>query len=572
MVIPFNEVPFTLEFSTGEKYIIKSENVKFTNEINDLNDSNYVPSISIRENNNFYVNNLKAEKVLMKIEGFDEDYEISGLTQIFSYNDFPLVPGFYLLTFVVSGSDYYSILEITPSQISTPQWKILQQELLTDVKNLAYDLVKCNLESEYGEKGALLDRTVFYQFKIIDDMFGQVMHALADLESTANVKIEKEYIKVPANKSYQEDARTIMFRQQLPNKDQTKLVPIKYPSYNLPENRFLKKVITDLKRVIKEFIEQIDLLFQGTIEECREMEVHNRTHTNRYKYLSSTIENTLFYRGRAERIREAITMLESCEWFNEVEMLYTETAPITVMMDSRYRVLYKLFSKLNKHKIKYSLSEYYSLRWKRTDQLYELWGFIQVYKSLLLDGYHLVDGLKFIPVSDDFVFEDIKAGKSLLLSRDEDIIRLIYNGEIPNASEETDIENNPIYTTGLNRLPDCRIDCYKKVDEEKQYYGSIVIDFKYRKFYNVWQSEKSSKHQLMSYKNDTATMFYRNMSPKRSKRTIKPVFEVMILYPDMENLQMDEGIRFVSLVPGKDSLLKSHLDKVFTDIYEDFEI
>ena len=570
MVIPFNELPFNLEFSTGAWYSIKSEKVLFTDDIKDLNDADYYSNLSIKENNNFFVENLSSNKVSMKIEGFDDAFEIEGQVQIFSFDDFPLVPGYYLITVTASDRDYYSILEIKPSQLTVPQWKILQQELIKDIKNLAYDLVKCNLENEYGQKGSFLDKTVFYQFKIIDDMFGQVMHALADLSLTANVKIKKEYRIVPSNKSYQEDVRTIMFRQRHPNQTHIKLVQVKHPSYNLPENRFLKKVVMDLNNVIKEFIGQVNLLVQGTIAECREMEIRNRIHTDRYKFLKATVDNALSYAGRAKRIGEAIQVLQRTEWFVQIDAPSTDDVPMTVFVDSRYNVLYKLYSALNKHKVKYSLSEYYTLRWKRTDLLYELWGFVQVYKSLLEEGYRLTDGLNFITVSDDFVFEDIKAGKSIVLSKDDNTIRLVYSGEIPTKSEDTVMESNPIYTVGANRLPDCRIDCYKNFDDGQQYYGSVVIDFKYRKFKNVWLSEKSgAKHQIISYKNDTSTLFYRNMSPDKSLRRIKPVFEVMVLYPDIESLQNDEGVRFVSLVPGQESLLKSHLDRVFVEIFED---
>lgn len=569
MVIPFNKVPFKIAFSTGGRYVINSATVKFTDDINDLNERDYESRLSIRENNDFFVTNLSSEKVIMRIEGFEEDFEIEGQKQIFSFSDFPLVPGYYLVTFVSNSADYYTILEIEPSQISVPQWKLLQKELIEDVKNLAFDLVKCNLENEYGQKGAFLDRTVFYQFKVIDDMFGQVMHALADLSSTANVKIKKEYREVPASKAYQEDVRTIMFRQRHPNQTQTKLVLVKHLSYDLPENRFLKKVIIDLSRVIKDFITQVNLLTQGTLEECKEMESYNRTNTDRYRVLKSTLDNALSYQSRAKRIREAIILLQRSEWFQEVDMPSTEAVSMTVLMDSRYRVLYKLYRALNKHKAKYSLSEYYTLRWKRTDQLYELWGFIQVYKSLLKDGFRLVDGLNFISVSDDFVFEDIKAGKSLLLSRNDEVIRLVYNGEIPTKSEDSDLLNNPFFTTGSNKTPDCCIDCYRYVEGQKQYFHSIVIDCKYRKFRNVWESERSSsKHQIKSYKNDTSTLFHKDLSQSKSLRTIKPVLEVMILYPDSDQMQWDEGVRFVSLIPGEESLLKEHLSQTIKDIYE----
>ena len=60
MVIPFNELPFSLEFSTGEKYIIKSDVVKFTDEVNDLNNRDYTSNLSIRENNNFFIRKLSC--------------------------------------------------------------------------------------------------------------------------------------------------------------------------------------------------------------------------------------------------------------------------------------------------------------------------------------------------------------------------------------------------------------------------------------------------------------------------------------------------------------------------------
>ena len=50
---------------------------------------------------------------------------------------------------------------------------------------------------------------------------------------------------------------------------------------------------------------------------------------------------------------------------------------------------------------------------------------------------------------------------------------------------------------------------------------------------------------------------------------IKPVSEVMILYPDIDSEQRDESVRFISLVPDQNSMLREYLSKAFEAIYED---
>ena len=308
-----------------------------------------------------------------------------------------------------------------------------------------------------------------------------------------------------------------------------------------------------------------------TNEEKLRNDTYIRILLNHLDNISNQIEN-LDPEALIKQKESLRTTIQNSSMCNLTEVFSDRFISINEKICNQLVVLYKQQQtefELNKHKAKYSLSEYYTLRWKRTDQLYELWGFIQVYKSLLKDGFRLVDGLNFISVSDDFVFEDIKAGKSLLLSRNDEVIRLAYNGEIPTKSEDSDLLNNPFFTTGSNKTPDCCIDCYRYVEGQKQYFHSIVIDCKYRKFRNVWESERSSsKHQIKSYKNDTSTLFHKDLSQSKSLRTIKPVLEVMILYPDRDQMQWDEGVRFVSLIPGEESLLKEHLSQAIKDIYD----
>ena len=67
MVIPFNLVPFKLEFSTSSWHVKSSDRVNFTDDVNDLNNKEYDSHLSIRENSDFFVENLSSKNVIMRI-------------------------------------------------------------------------------------------------------------------------------------------------------------------------------------------------------------------------------------------------------------------------------------------------------------------------------------------------------------------------------------------------------------------------------------------------------------------------------------------------------------------------
>ena len=53
---------------------------------------------------------------------------------------------------------------------------------------------------------------------------------------------------------------------------------------------------------------------------------------------------------------------------------------MTVLCDPRYSLLYHLHRHLETPADSYSVADFYQFQWKRTDKLYELWGFLQFIK------------------------------------------------------------------------------------------------------------------------------------------------------------------------------------------------
>lgn len=63
-------------------------------------------------------------------------------TLLFKGEDFPLVPGYYVLTVTGRGETWYSLLEITPRYMGKQSWQDMGEELLEEIKHLSFDFMK----------------------------------------------------------------------------------------------------------------------------------------------------------------------------------------------------------------------------------------------------------------------------------------------------------------------------------------------------------------------------------------------------------------------------------------------
>lgn len=142
-----------------------------------------------------------------------------------------------------------------------------------------------------------------------------------------------------------------------------------------------------------------------------------------------------------------------------------------------------------------SVSSFYQFQWKRTDKLYELWCFLQFIKALEEKGWELATGPAVVQEDGKYRLSSLEEGTEITLSRNDEKIRLIYDGTVPQHASDTDRETDPLYTNNVHRRPDLRMDYYRN----GAYNGSLVADFKYRDIFfcgatrqEVWASVPSS--------------------------------------------------------------------------------
>ena len=114
-------------------------------------------------------------------------------TLLFKGEDFPLVPGYYVLTVTGRGETWYSLLEITPRYMGKQSWQDMGEELLEEIKHLSFDFMK---KSIHMSRTLDINPDLLLRFYTISDNSRMVLHVLGELARTANGRLVRR--KKPA--------------------------------------------------------------------------------------------------------------------------------------------------------------------------------------------------------------------------------------------------------------------------------------------------------------------------------------------------------------------------------------
>ncbi|HBK84656.1 MAG TPA: hypothetical protein DDZ53_01340, partial [Firmicutes bacterium] len=107
---------------------------------------------------------------------------------LFSYIDYPLIPGYYWLEVVTMGQHYFAPLQVEPKRLTSAQWEVMRQELNNELYNLALDLIRQSTGVGEDRQGAL-PLELLHRFIVIRQHFPSVMAALNDLLTRANYRV-----------------------------------------------------------------------------------------------------------------------------------------------------------------------------------------------------------------------------------------------------------------------------------------------------------------------------------------------------------------------------------------------
>ena len=108
--------------------------------------------------------------------------------------------------------------------------------------------------------------------------------------------------------------------------------------------------------------------------------------------------------------------------------------------------------------------------------------------------------------------------------------------------QETNNRTCPLYARSpIHRKPDGRIDIYK----EDKYFGSIILEFKYSSYYNIWNNHRQTRcsEQLLHYGYQLGSQYLENHHglPEHVMKQLNPVHKVMVIMPKLKgNVHLTE--------------------------------
>lgn len=471
-------------------------------------------------------------------------------------NDYyPLIPGHYRIMIVYQAQQYYAWIKVLPKQLKEAQWETLKNEVEQELNGLARGLLlkKTGLHTRIqGISQGLLE-----QFFVINNRFSSVMTALSDLYRKANSKINKEYALVPKQKARLIDEKTVRHALSNPKNEHTSMIPIRALTYDLPENRLSKKIIESSSKTLMGFIEEVEII-QKRIMDPQNTPVHlDRMEEQTLAELEKLIEV-------AQKIRGAIQWIKTAPWYESVGIYKDSGIPYVMNSDSRYRALYQLYRELNNEQQQLQIHTSYSYQWKRSDKLYEIWGYIQFIKAL--SG----EKLAFIPESgwiynhgfheNNLLIPALPSNTEVVFRKNNLRLHLVYEARLPTQSRIT-TSKNPLYTRGTHTCPDGRLDVYM----HEIYIGSIIFDFKYRPRNAIWNEnliyhgqQNEVMRQLISYGDNIYSNYLFGIDINPFVSRLSPIQEVWAIYPNRFGLSRsndypDHKVSLIELTPGQEN-------------------
>ena len=460
---------------------------------------------------------------------------------------YPLIPDLYRIVVISNGQRYYSWIKILPKQLEEAQWETMKQEVEKELTGLARDLLMkktgLNMRMEGFSQGLL------EQFHVINNHFSAVMAAISDLYRKTNAQIKKEYAFVTKEKTRMIDEKTIIHAAMHPENQHSFKTPISAVTFDLPENRLVKKIIESISKTLTGFIDSVEAMETPSGED-REI----------------TLKELEKLSGVAGKMRGAIQWIKTASWYERIGVYQSTSIPPVMNSDPRYRALYQLYRELNKEKAQVQIHQTYSYQWKRSDKLYEIWGYIQFIKCMIGEE------LAFVPESGWIYSQAVNMNIPELPSNTEIVFRkdnlrahLVYEAKLPTQSRLT-TPKDPLYTRGTHTCPDGRLDVYKN----EIFLGTIIFDFKYRPRNAIWnesliQGKKQNEvmRQLVSYSDNIHSPYLFGGGENRFISRISPVQEVWAIYPNRFGQSRsydypDYKVCLIEVTPGQ---VQGHLVK-----------
>lgn len=426
----------------------------------------------------------------------------------------------FRLCVLCEGRKYFSLLEVLPKQLSICEWTMMRDDLENEIRGLAQDIVWRNIGLGSEKDGAIPPQKL-YTFFVMQKYASKVLPALIALQNAPKYEITTSYVEEDSSRAVRMDAVTVRRYLHRGSSEAKYSVPVKQLSFDIQENRLLKRIVAIYDHELAQFI----LTIEGIVEYRKHSKM--REH-KQYQILYEQGLNEFL--DTARKLRKITAIIKTQDWYQTVGPLRDGAIPHAFALDSRYGILYKMYEDLRNPSFKIQLDPRYSYSWKKSSSLYEMWCYIKICRAFAAK-YDILGNRWNLRYESGLLFPYLANGVTMSFEDEKIQIDVIFDQFVPSKPSQSKLHAHPFYTVGKHKRPDITIDIYTRKDD--WYIGSIILECKYRKLSSFWSDNPdwSSKSQIQSYYTDAKSdLAYGGLGGILDAR---PVQAVIVLTPDL---------------------------------------
>lgn len=478
------------------------------------------------------------------------------LYPLFEYSSeyYAMRVGKYEIKIVHDGNVYYQWFTVLPKNVNSSEWEIMQKEIEDEVQGLSTDIIRKNIALG-NTRTDIIPSQELYKFFVIKKHAKNILAALIDLKDKPKYKIQKEYVSQPLYKAKYIDNVTVKDYLMKGTGEEKYLVPNRIYNYDLPENRWLKKIINEYERELRSFKESTDKYCEYVKSELTELRRYGEANRAVIRAKEKALNELEKYVQTAKTILSISGLIKRQPWYDQIQDVNSMVVPHVLMFDVRYNAFYKMYKELQQNDMKIHWSENYAYSWKLSSRLYEIWCFIKICRFLISDkiGFEAQGWIFDTIKNEGILIPDLASGTKVEFTKDNIRIKAYYDSKIPKAIGQSNEDVAPIFAATRHTKPDIKFDLYK----DNTYWCTLIFEVKYRNIQKLWaNNDTKCKEQIRAYKNDYKSKFCRGLNPDYVVRKVNPVDRVWVFNPSHTEADVTdrryEGIKFIRLIPGED--------------------
>lgn len=436
----------------------------------------------------------------------------------------PLRPGYYTLVVVTNGHKYYAYFQITPQNLDFDELAKMREEIEAFATGLARDNVRRKRDIPKTNQS---NPDFYVKLQMFIANQAKLQQTIGQLRQTAKYQIDKRYTWLPSGRAKITDNQGLQKMSQKPPHAGMTYAPNRYLAYDIPENRWLKAIVSEFARFTQQGIQYLTTLakqeraeFEQVTQYANKLAVSEfEFQRDKYQQQQADIVGQL---TALHQMQQSFTMFLQDEIFANLPSQRSFDLPKALILSARYNLIYQQYLALHNQAQLPAQNQYY---WKRTAYLYEMWTYIKTIKLLMAAGYQQIGGWLYDHQGLQPQIPTLQENTFVMLIRDNVLLRLTFNQQIGKNIADTD-ETCPIVIDAHKNKPDIRIDIYQ--NDTKQFMGNIILDAKYKPLKNILGSKhrKSDIEQLTAYSTQVSSKFI----PAHLRGIVRPVQAVFALY------------------------------------------